>query len=65
MSPTAMLSDKSIGSGLSLDQALAGHVGRLLDTHDLEDGWSNVTELTVLNLCLLVLGDIDTWNWVE
>lgn len=48
-----------------LDQALTGHIGRLLDAHDLEDGRSNVAELAILNLCLLVLGDIDTWNRVE
>lgn len=48
-----------------LDQALASHIGRLLDAHDLEDGRSNVAELAILNLSLLVLGDIDTWNRVE
>lgn len=48
-----------------LDEHLTRHLGRLLETHDAEDGWSDVTELAVLDGDTLVLRDVDTWNWVE
>ena len=47
------------------DEAFAGHVGRLLQSHDMEDGGSHVGQTTVLHCGRIVVGHIDERHGVE
>ena len=41
------------------DEVLTRHVGRLLQSHDVKDGRSDVGKATVLDGCGIVVGDVD------
>ena len=70
LSNLSLPSDATNGSNfsepfLTFNQALARHLLRLWDTHNLEDGGSHVAELAVSDLHALVLADIYARNGVE
>ncbi len=50
---------------LVCDEVLTGHVGWLLESHDVEDCWSNVGETTVLDGSGVVVRHVDARYWVE
>ena len=39
---------------LSIDKCVSGHLGGLLQTHDLQDCGCNIGELAILNLGILI-----------
>lgn len=47
------------------NQVLTSHVGRLFQTHDVEDRRSNVGQTSVLHGSAVVVGHVDEWYRVE
>lgn len=52
-------------AGLVFNQALAGHLGRLLQTHDVQDAGCHVGQNAVLHLGSLVLCHIDEGHRIQ
>ena len=48
-----------------LDKAFTGHLGWLLQTHDMKDAGSHIGQDAILNLCIAVLCHIDEWHRIE
>ena len=54
-----------LGSLVVRNEVLARHVGRLLQTHDVEDRGSHVGEASVTHGSRVVVGDVDEGHGVE
>ena len=50
---------------LILNEVLTRHIGRLLQTHDVQDRGSNVGQATVLHCGAVVVGHIDEGDGVQ
>ena len=48
-----------------LDEVLACHVGRLLQSHDVEDRRSHIGKTAVLDSSRIVVCNVDERNWVQ
>ena len=47
------------------NQFFASHVGRLLQSHNVEDRRSDIGQTTILYGSRIVVGNVNKWYWVK